>query len=409
METVLELKKSTKIVSELRTDKKKFNILYIGNDKDFKLAILDSGLFDMTYKENGFLAINYLEENDPPDAIISELLLQGMSGFSIRMEVQRRIKLQGIPFFIVDKSFSVEEKGEAWRTKVDDIFFKPVSAEKIYTRLSFLTRYKQMRNIESYLENKRKKVSAPLWKRTFDIFFASIILLCLTPVFLLIIIAQQLESFGPVFYSGKRVGAGYNIFPFHKFRSMYIGADKKIHELAKTNNQYKTEDVLIEEEPVYDCPLCAKSPDGQCSTILQYKEGKKVCEHQYNIWKNKKDIFIKIANDPRVTKVGKFIRKTSIDELPQLFNVLKGEMSIVGNRPIPLYEAEMLTSDNYIERFNAPAGITGLWQVSKRGQANMSEDERKMLDTEYVKNMSLWTDIKILIKTPLALIADEDV
>jgi lipopolysaccharide/colanic/teichoic acid biosynthesis glycosyltransferase len=126
--------------------------------------------------------------------------------------------------------------------------------------------------------------------------------------------------------------------------------------------------------------------------------------------RNKKEqAFIKIKNDPRITKVGRFIRKTSIDELPQLVNVLKGDMSIVGNRPIPLYEAEVLTSDEYSTRFMAPAGITGLWQVTKRGKADMSNEERKQLDNTYAENYSFWGDIKLLLRTAKALLQTEDV
>jgi lipopolysaccharide/colanic/teichoic acid biosynthesis glycosyltransferase len=126
--------------------------------------------------------------------------------------------------------------------------------------------------------------------------------------------------------------------------------------------------------------------------------------------RDKKDkAFIKIKNDPRITKVGRFIRKTSIDELPQLVNVLKGDMSIVGNRPIPLYEAEVLTSDNYSERFLAPAGITGLWQVTKRGKSDMSNEERKQLDNTYARTYTFWGDIVLLLKTAKALLQTEDV
>lgn len=119
--------------------------------------------------------------------------------------------------------------------------------------------------------------------------------------------------------------------------------------------------------------------------------------------------FVKFKDDPRITKVGKIIRNTSIDELPQLINVLKGDMSIVGNRPLPLYEAEQLTSDDWSERFLAPAGITGLWQVEKRGGGSMSEDERKGLDNLYAKNFSFWNDIKLILKTVPALFQKENV
>ena len=106
---------------------------------------------------------------------------------------------------------------------------------------------------------------------------------------------------------------------------------------------------------------------------------------------------------------GRFIRKTSIDELPQLFNILKGDMSTVGNRPLPLYEAEMLTSNDWAMRFLAPAGLTGLWQVSKRGREDMSERERKKLDNFYAQKYSFRFDMKILLSTIPALFQKEKV
>ena len=114
-------------------------------------------------------------------------------------------------------------------------------------------------------------------------------------------------------------------------------------------------------------------------------------------------LFFKITNDPRITKFGAFLRNTSMDELPQLFNVLKGDMSLVGNRPLPLYEAATLTTNEFVERFMAPAGITGLWQVKKRGHSNMSVEERINLDILYARRANLIYDFRIMASTPAAL------
>jgi lipopolysaccharide/colanic/teichoic acid biosynthesis glycosyltransferase len=112
-------------------------------------------------------------------------------------------------------------------------------------------------------------------------------------------------------------------------------------------------------------------------------------------------LFFKAKNDPRATRLGSFLRKTSLDEFPQLFNVLKGDMSIVGNRPLPLYEAERLTQDQWAMRFAAPAGITGLWQIKKNKQ--LSEKKRVEMDIAYAKENSFLSDLKIILKTPLVL------
>jgi lipopolysaccharide/colanic/teichoic acid biosynthesis glycosyltransferase len=120
-------------------------------------------------------------------------------------------------------------------------------------------------------------------------------------------------------------------------------------------------------------------------------------------------VFFKFKNDPRVTGLGRFLRGTSLDELPQLINVLKGDMSLVGNRPLPLYEAERLTNDQIAWRFLAPAGISGLWQVTKRGKEKMSEEERIHLDIQYAMNNSFVYDLKILVNTIPALLQKEKV
>lgn len=203
-----------------------------------------------------------------------------------------------------------------------------------------------------------------LIKRSIDVAITSIAILLLLPVFIAIAIAIKLETKGPVIYSANRAGKGFKVFKFLKFRTMIVDADKKIHELQKGN-------------------LYSANSD--------------------------KPAFFKLEDDPRVTKVGMFLRNSSLDELPQLFNVLRGDMSIVGNRPLPLYEAASLTTNEWAERFMAPAGITGLWQVKKRGQKNMSAEERLDLDINYARNNNIARDLWIMAKTPSALMQKSNV
>jgi len=193
---------------------------------------------------------------------------------------------------------------------------------------------------------------------------------------------------------------------------MRAGSDKLLKQLAKKNNQYKSTKIQNKVH-VEECPRCSRLPAGEYCSPVVYDEEKKICDSWYTQLKikeqNKISSFIKIVDDPRITKIGKIIRNTSIDELPQLINVIKGDMSLVGNRPLPIYEAELLTQDQMSKRFLAPAGITGLWQIELRGKGGeMSENERIALDNRYAEyfagnNYSLWFDIKILLRTVPAL------
>ncbi len=262
----------------------------------------------------------------------------------------------------------------------------------------------------------------PRWKRLFDIIFSIFSIIILSPIFIMVSIAIWVEDRGKVCYCQKRTGSNFKIFKFIKFRSMFMDADKRLKEFAKLN-QYQ---IVNEEEKHVEFHNISVSDNGILidDNILvgddNIIDNKKVNDNDllfgddYSVvandfalfQKSKKDnSFQKLEGDPRITKVGRIIRKYSIDELPQLFNILKGDMSVVGNRPLPLYEAELLTDDNSIERFLAPAGLTGLWQVEKRGDAGkLSAEERKQLDIKYAKNFNFWLDIKIIFKTFTAFI-----
>jgi lipopolysaccharide/colanic/teichoic acid biosynthesis glycosyltransferase len=211
-----------------------------------------------------------------------------------------------------------------------------------------------------------------LCKRLVDLVFALLLLLLLLPLMLLVALAIKLDTHGPVLFVHKRVGvkrraeAGRTCweireFPFYKFRSMVHGADQSLHQghiRAFVQGQLP-------------------AADGGCAQF-------------------------KIANDVRVTRVGRVLRRTSLDELPQLLNVLRGEMSLVGPRPVPPYEvAEYQASE--MERLAALPGITGLWQVSGRGELPFSEMLR--LDREYIRNQSLWLDCRILAATIPAVVS----
>ena len=244
-------------------------------------------------------------------------------------------------------------------------------------------------------------------KRAFDVLSSGAALLVLSPVFFLVMAAIRLDSKGPIFYTSKRVGAGYKVFDLFKFRTMSMDADKKIDKL-KHLNSYGNIDTELQSYK--NCDECA-ALNGEYCTALLYQDGELMCEKAHQFKKENKNAgtFIKLKNDPRITRIGHFLRNSSLDELPQLFNIFRGDMSLVGNRPLPLYEAEKLTTDESLQRFLAPAGLTGLWQVTKRGKADMSVQERIELDNQYAQNQSLWMDVKIILKTFPALFQQDNV
>ena len=259
-------------------------------------------------------------------------------------------------------------KAVALPSVTEDFLYEDLGLSNIKERIVFLSELKKLEAIKQVSSmSKDQFMKRNITKRAFDIAIASLCIILISPVLLLITIAIKLESRGPVFFISKRAGAGYRIFDFYKFRTMQSNADQMRDHLRTLNTYYaKDRDLTQKGEP----------------------------------------FFFKVKNDPRVTRVGRILRKTSLDELPQLFNVLKGDMSLVGNRPLPLDEGATLTIDHWADRFLAPAGMTGLWQIAKN-KDNMSVSERIDLDLEYVKKNSFSLDMQILLKTIPAMLQKE--
>ena len=317
---------------------------------------------------------------------------------------------------------SNEERLTYQKCGINDTLNKDSSVTEINKKIQFITSRENILFDDKASSKNILHFKIPIWKRTFDIVFSLIALIILSPVFIITAIAIKLESNGPVLFKSKRVGTNYTVFDFLKFRSMFMDSDKRLKELSKTQNQYSDK---IEEPVVPVGHFNANVDDNTAigddlgaemlisdEEVMLVGDDFVVSESSFNKQKNEdiNNAFVKIENDPRITKVGHFIRKYSIDELPQLVNILKGDMSVVGNRPLPLYEAEKLTSDESIDRFMAPAGLTGLWQVEKRGDSGkLSADERKQLDITYGQTYNFILDMKIIFKTLTAFIQKDDV
>lgn len=251
----------------------------------------------------------------------------------------------------------------------------------------------------------------PLWKRAFDITASLAGIVVLSPLLLGVAAAVKLDSPGPILYKSKRVGSNYRIFDFLKFRSMRTDADQRLKELGD-KNQYADGPADADSGKMSFDESDMEQLLKEMESGVLYADDFAIEEqaHLQHIETEQENAFVKIENDPRVTRLGRFLRKYSIDELPQLINILRGDMSVVGNRPLPLYEAERLTSDEYIERFMCPSGLTGLWQVEKRGAAGkLSPEQRKQLDIRYAREMSPWFDLKIIMRTFTAFIQKENV
>ena len=304
---------------------------------------------------------------------------------------------------------SDEERRAYQECGINDTLNDTASITELNKKVQFISDREDILFDHDAPKYKMLRFQIPLWKRLFDIVFSTLGIIVLSPIFILTAIAIRIESKGPVLFKSKRVGTNYAIFDFLKFRSMYTDAEKNLKELSRTQNQYaakKQEEEAPKERPLTDPAQMMVGDDTEMmigdDEVMLVGDDFVMAESDFNKQKAEdiNNAFVKIENDPRITKVGRFIRKYSIDELPQLFNILKGDMSIVGNRPLPLYEAEKLTGDDCIDRFMAPAGLTGLWQVEERGRNGMmSAEERKQLDIKYGQTYSFSLDMKIIFRT----------
>jgi len=218
-----------------------------------------------------------------------------------------------------------------------------------------------------YPDSTRARRSSQLVKRCIDIGGSLTALILASPVFLAVAAAIKLTSKGPIFFRQQRVGQYGCKFTFLKFRSMYVNNDHAIHQEYVKN-------------------LIAGSGDSNHENGSERK-------------------IYKITNDPRVTRVGGFLRKTSLDEIPQFLNVLMGEMSLVGPRPPIPYEVESYEFWHRRRLLGVKPGITGLWQVN--GRSRTTFDEMVRLDLQYAKSWSVWLDLKILLQTPRAVVAGD--
>lgn len=387
-------------------------IALVGFAEDFLHSFLESCDFEgrqLVHFDNGMILVQEWEAKKLSIcAIISHSEILSNGGLSL-IETLKNKKMPPVPFFLVLRYFNPNLRILALTAGISDVFRLPLQTNRVEKRvLFFIQNWASL--IKELPVHTRSTYQTGLAKRIFDVCFAGLALIMLFPLFILVALAIRLESKGPAFYYSLRTGTGFKVFKFYKFRSMYINADQKVKDLMHLN-QYnidqKKEQQLNQGGQVL-CDACMQT--GKCQYPI-YADGAKWCEKDdvyINSLKNG-SAFFKITNDPRITRVGNFIRNTSIDELPQLWNVIKGDMSIVGNRPLPIYEAEKLTTDKSVLRFAAPAGLTGLWQVEKRGKGKMSEEERLMLDNTYAKNQSFINDIKLILRTIPAIFQKESV
>src|ERR1700730_8948446 len=360
---------STPVASNITVANTEF--YYIGNNPsriDKLIKIFESGYATESCSNARSMLVRLQNHSHGLPYIIicdSQLGYEAIKEFRCFLNTQK--DLGSVPFILDDQGMSKEMRLRYRKERIVDeiVSLDEFTKERLLAKAKFLNKTKSNISDNAWLKKIETSTTSvcshrSIMKRSFDVLISSVLIIAFSPVWLLIGFIIKLESRGPVFYVAKRAGRGYKIFNFYKFRTMVDGADLKINEYSHLN--------------------------------------------QYNSTSTLGPKFYKIENDPRITRIGAFLRKSSLDELPQLINVLLGDMSLVGNSPWPLYEAATLTTDEWAKRFLAPAGITGLWQIKKRGNKDMSVEERINLDIYYANKYNFAYDLWIMANTPTALI-----
>jgi hypothetical protein len=246
--------------------------------------------FDIHNEPNLDMLRGYLQEQSLytlPDVILLEID-EAHECFEIVSKMKAHPIFKGLVFILLTTSSSPDIRLLAMKAKVNDLYVGPLPIADLRERIKFLVKFKLIKPQLTDLSKVDLAYDTPVMKRLFDVVTSSLVIILLSPLFIIVAVMVMLDSKGPAIFKSKRVGAGYRIFDFYKFRSMRVGASTELSDLSALN--------------------------------------------QYGTAANGASTFLKLKDDPRTTRFGKFIRKFSIDELPQLFNVLKGDMSLVGNR-----------------------------------------------------------------------------
>lgn len=272
------------------------------------------------------------------------------------MQFMQGAGLDQVPVLYVSTYLSPREVQEMINAHVVDDIVHPI--RDIFTigeRMDFVGQVKKQvagGRREVAVTSLLKSWMHAMVKRVADIVISTMLIILLAPLMLVLAILIKMDSSGPIFHNAYRAGKGYTIFKFYRFRTTKVGTARLVTSLS-----------------------------------------------QVNLFRDHGATFLKACDESSVTGIGQWLRRTCLNELPQLFNVWKGDMSMVGNRPLPLNEASQLTNDAFAERFNAPAGITGLWQIHKDGDPLR---DRVQDDLTYARRRSLWLDCMILCRTPAA-------